>query len=43
MAPEPNLESISFNIFSKNNNNFSEGNQNPDVNFFLDNTSSLNA
>ena len=36
MAPEPNFESMRFNPFS-NNNNFSDSNQDPDVNFFLDN------
>ena len=41
MALEPNFESMSFNPFS-NNNNFSDGNQDPDVNFFLDNIPSLN-
>ena len=41
MAPEPNFESMSFNPFS-NNNNFSDGNQDPDVNFFLGNIPSLN-
>ena len=41
MVPEPNFESMSFNPFS-NNNNFSDGNQDPDVNFFLDNIPSLN-
>ena len=41
MAPEPNFESMSFNPFS-NNNIFSDGNQYPDVNFFLGNIPSLN-
>ena len=41
MALEPNFESMSFNPFS-NNNNFSDGNRGPDVNFFLDNILSLN-
>ena len=41
MAPEPNFESMSIKPFS-NNNNFSDSNQDPDVNFFLDNISSLN-
>ena len=40
MASEPNFESMSFNHFSKNN--FSDGNQDPNVNFFLDNIPSLN-
>ena len=40
MTPEPNFESMSFNPFS-NNNNFSDGNQDPDVDFFLDNIPSL--
>ena len=42
MVPEPNFESMSFNPFL-NNKNFSDGNQDPDVNFFLDNILSLNA
>ena len=42
MAPEPNFKSMSFNLFS-NNNNFSDSNQEPDVNFFLDNIPSLNS
>ena len=41
MAPEPNLKSMSLNPFS-NNNNFSDGNQDLDVNFFLDNILFLN-
>ena len=41
MTLEPNFESMSFNPFS-NNNNFSDSNQDPDVNFFLDNIPSLN-
>ena len=40
MAPEPNFESMIFNPFS-NNNNFPDSNQDPDVNFFLDNIPSL--
>ena len=36
MAPEPNFESMSF------NNNFSDNNQDPDVNFFLGNILSVN-
>ena len=36
-----NFESMSFNPFS-NSSNFSDGNQDPDVNFFLDNIPSLN-
>ena len=40
MALEPNFESISFNPFW-NNNNFYDGNQDPDVNFFHDNIPSL--
>ena len=40
MAPEPNFESISFNPFW-NNNIFSGNNQDPDVNFFLDNIPSI--
>ena len=42
MAPKPNFESMSFNSFS-NNNNFSDNNQDHDVNFFLDSILSLNA
>ena len=41
MASELNFESMSFNPFSKNNN-FSDSNQDLDVNFFLDNIPSLN-
>ena len=41
MAPEPNFQSMSFNPFS-NNSNFSDGIQDSDVNFFLDNIPSLN-
>ena len=41
MSPEPNSESIRFNNFS-NKNNFFDSNQDPDVNFFLDNIPSLN-
>ena len=41
MTLEPNFESMSFNPFS-NNNNFSDSNQDPDVNFFLGNIPSLN-
>ena len=41
MASEPIFESMSFNPFS-NNNDFSDGNQDPDINFFLDNIVSLN-
>ena len=41
MAPEPNFKSRSLNPFS-NNNNFSDGNQDLDVNFFLDNILFLN-
>ena len=41
MAPEPNFKSMSLNPFSYNNN-FSEGNQDLDVNFFLDNILFLN-
>ena len=41
MASEPNFQSMSFNSFS-NNNNFSDSNQDPDVNFFLDNIPFLN-
>ena len=41
MASEPNFESMSFKIFS-NNSNFSDGNQDPDINFFLDKIPSLN-
>ena len=41
MALEPHLKSMSFNTFS-NNNNFYDGNQAPDVNFFLENIPSLN-
>ena len=40
MATEPNFESISFNPFW-NNNIFSGNNQDPDVNFFLDNIPSI--
>ena len=40
MAPEQNFELMSFNPFS-NNNNFSDGKQDPNVNFFLDNIPSL--
>ena len=36
MVPEPNFESMRFNNFW-NNNNFSDSDQDPDVNFFLDN------
>ena len=41
MAPEPNFESMRFDPFS-NNYNLSDDNQDPDVNFFLDNIPSLN-
>ena len=41
MAPEPNFESMSFNLFP-NNNNFSGNNQDPDVNIFVVNIRSLN-
>ena len=41
MAPESNSESMRFNPFSKINN-LSDNNQDPDVNFFLDNIPSLN-
>ena len=41
MAPEPNFESMNFIPFSSNNN-FSDSNEDPDVNFFLDNILSLN-
>ena len=41
MAPKPNFESMSFNSFS-NNNNFSDNNQDHDVNFFLYSILSLN-
>ena len=41
MALEPHFKSMSFNTFS-NNNNFYDGNQDPDVNFFLENIPSLN-
>ena len=41
MVPEPNFEAMCFNPFS-NKNNFSDSNQDLDVNFFLDNTPSLN-
>ena len=41
MAPETNFKSMSFNPFL-NNSNFSDGNQDLDVNFFLDNMPSLN-
>ena len=41
MAPEPNFESMSFNLLS-NNNSFSDSNQDPNVNFCLDNIPSLN-
>ena len=41
MAPEPNFESMKYNPFS-NSNNFSDSNQDPDVNFFLDNIPSIN-
>ena len=41
MAPETNFESMSFNPFL-NNSNLSDGNQDLDVNFFLDNIPSLN-
>ena len=41
MAPEPNFESMSFNLFP-NNNNFSDNNQDPDVSFFVVNIRSLN-
>ena len=40
MAFEPNFESMSFNVFSKNNN-FSNSDQ--DVTFFLGNVPSLNS
>ena len=42
MAPERNFESMSFNHFL-NKNNFSDGKQNPNVNFFLDRMPSLNS
>ena len=41
MAPEPNFESMSSNTFS-NNNSFSDSNQDPNVNFLLDNIPFLN-
>ena len=41
MALKPNFESMSFNPFS-NNHNLSDSNQDPDVNFFLDNIPSFN-
>ena len=41
MAPEPNFESMSFDPFS-NKNNFTDSNQDPDVNFSLDNIPCLN-
>ena len=41
MAPEPNFESMSFKPFSYNDN-FPDSSQDPDVNFFLGNTPSLN-
>ena len=41
MAPQPNFESMSFNSFL-NNNTFIGSNRDPDVNFFLENLTSLN-
>ena len=41
MVLEPHFKSMSFNTFS-NNKNFYDGNQDPDVNFFLENIPSLN-
>ena len=41
MAPELNFESMTFSVFA-NNDNYSDSNQEPDVNFFLDNILSLN-
>ena len=42
MAPEPNFESMSSIPFS-NNNNFTDSNQEPDLNFFLEKIPSRNA